>query len=198
MSTTPTTPSLASVGADVSTASSQFARWFMFFRDNVTKIPYSLIALLARFSIAAVFWLSGQTKVTGFALNFVSGEFTLGWPHLSDSAVSLFQDEYRLPLIAPYAAALMSAVAEHVFSALLLLGFGTRLSASALLGMTLVIEIFVYPDAYPTHGTWAALLLVLIAQGPGVISIDHWMARRYGLGVQLASPHFQALALQRN
>lgn len=188
MNTMPTTTSLVP-GADESTASAQIARWFFVLRDHMTRIPYSLIALLARFSISAVFWLSGQTKVAGFVVNFVSGEFTLGWPHLSDSAVSLFQDEYRLPLITPHAAALMSAIAEHLFSPLLLIGLGTRLSAAALLGMTLVIEIFVYPDAYPTHGTWAALLLLLIAQGPGVFSIDHWVARCYERDGQSGPPH---------
>jgi len=72
----------------------------------------------------------------------------------------------------------MAATAEHLFPLLLLLGLGTRFSALALLGMTLVIEVFVYPDAYPTHGTWAAVLLYLIARGPGVLSIDNWLARR--------------------
>ena len=135
--------------------------------------------MLARFSIAAVFWSSAQTKVTGFAINFVTGEFNLGWPHLSDSAVALFQDEYKLPLLAPAIAALIAATAEHVFSVLLLTGLGTRLAALGLLGMTLVIQLFVYPGAYPTHGTWAAILLMLITQGPGAFSIDHGLAHRY-------------------
>ncbi len=143
------------------------------------RIPHSLIALLARFSIAAVFWNSGQTKVTGFALNIVTGEFALGWPHLSDSALALFRDEYKLPFIAPAVAAPMAATAEHLFPVLLLIGLGTRFSALALLGMTLVIEVFVYPDAYPTHGTWAALLLFLMSRGAGAISVDHWIARRH-------------------
>ena len=69
------------------------------------RIPNSLIALIARFSIAAVFWNSGQTKVQGFVINLVNGEFALGWPRLSDSALALFQDEYKLPLIAPEIAA---------------------------------------------------------------------------------------------
>lgn len=142
------------------------------------RIPHSLIALLARFSIAAVFWNSGQTKVSGFALNFVSGEFALGWPQLSDSALALFKDEYKLPFIAPAIAAPMAAFAEHFFPLLLLIGLGTRLSALGLLGMTLVIQLFVYPGAYPTHGTWAALLLYLVAQGPGAFSVDHLIARR--------------------
>jgi len=142
------------------------------------RIPNSLIALLARFSIAAVFWNSGQTKVQGLALNFVSGDFALGWPRLSDSALSLFQDEYKLPLLTPELAAPMAAFAEHLFPLLLLFGLATRFSALALLGMTLVIQVFVYPGAYATHGTWAALLLYLMARGPGVFSIDHLLARR--------------------
>jgi putative oxidoreductase len=148
----------------------------------LARIPYSPQALLARFAIAAVFWNSGQTKVSGFAVNIVSGEFMLGWPHLSNSAVALFQDEYQLPLIAPRLAALMAATAEHVFPTLLLLGLASRFAALALLGMTLVIQVFVYPGAYPTHGTWAAVLLMLMSRGPGVLSIDHWLTRRWRRG----------------
>jgi len=142
------------------------------------RIPNSLIALLARFSIAAVFWTSGQTKVQGLALNLVNGDFALGWPRLSDSALALFQDEYKLPLLPPELAAPMAAFAEHLFPLLLLFGFATRFSALALLVMTVVIQVFVYPDAYATHGTWAAVLLYLMARGPGAFSIDHWMATR--------------------
>ncbi len=141
-------------------------------------IPESAIALLSRFSIAAVFWKSGQTKVEGFAVDLVDGQFMLGWPHLSSSAVDLFRDEYKLPLIAPELAAPLAATAEHVLPLLLLVGLGTRLSAAALLGMTAVIQLLVYPGAYPTHGTWAALLLWLMARGPGAFSVDHWLARR--------------------
>lgn len=144
-----------------------------------TRIPDSFIAAVARFSIAAVFWSSGQTKVQGLAINFVDGEFHLGWPRLSDSAVALFREEYKLPLLDPTVAAVMSATAEHVFPILLLAGFATRLSATALLGMTLVIEVFVYPGAYPTHGTWAAVLLFLMARGGGWLSVDHWIATRW-------------------
>ena len=140
------------------------------------RIPNTLIAFIARFSIAAVFWNSGQTKVQGFVVNLVSGEFTLGRPRLSDSAIALFQDEYKLPFIPPEIAAPMAATAEHVLPVLLLIGLGTRLSALALLGMTLVIQLFVYPGAYATHGTWAAVLLYLMARGPGMLSVDHWLA----------------------
>ena len=142
------------------------------------RIPLSLIALLARFSIAAVFWNSGQTKIEGLAINLVSGEFRLGWPQLSDSALVLFEHEYALPLLAPALAATMAATAEHVFPLLLLFGLATRLSATALLGMTAVIQLFVYPGAYATHGTWAALLLYLMVCGPGVLSIDHVLKSR--------------------
>ena len=143
------------------------------------RIPNTLIALVARFSIAAVFWNSGQTKIDGLAINFVTGDFKLGWPRLSDSAIALFQDEYKLPLIPPELAAPMAATAEHVLPLLILFGLGTRFSALGLLGMTLVIQLFVYPGAYATHGTWAAVLLFLIAHGPGRISLDHWIASRY-------------------
>lgn len=142
------------------------------------RIPNSFVALVARFSIAAVFWNSGQTKIEGFAANIVSGEFELGWPKLSDSAVALFQDEYQLPILPPDVAAPMAAFAEHLFPLLVLVGLATRFSALALLGMTLVIQVFVYPGAYATHGTWAAVFLYLMARGPGVVSIDHWLAKR--------------------
>lgn len=144
------------------------------------RIPYGLIAVVSRFSIAAIFWKSGQTKVQGFALDIVSGEFQFGMPHLSDSAVFLFQEEYQLPLLAPELAAIMGAVAEHVFPALILVGLATRFSALALLIMTLTIQLLVYPGAYPTHGVWAAVLLLLMAKGPGSISIDHLISKKIG------------------
>ncbi len=144
------------------------------------RIPDSLIAFIARFSIAAVFWKSGQTKVEGFVIDLIGGEFSLGWPRLSDSAIALFREEYRLPLITPEIAAPMAAFAEHFFPVLILLGLATRLSALALLGMTAVIQLLVYPGAYPTHGVWAAVLLFLVAHGPGKVSVDHWIAQRGG------------------
>jgi putative oxidoreductase len=142
------------------------------------RIPDSLIALLGRFSIAAVFWKSGQTKVQGFAIDIVSGEFQFGVPRLSDSVIALFRDEYRLPLVPPELAAPLAAFAEHLFPLLILIGLATRFSAIALLVMTVTIQLLVYPDAYPTHGVWAAVLIFLIARGPGVVSVDHLIARR--------------------
>ena len=84
-----------------------------------------------------------------------------------------------MPLLTPEVAAHLAAFAEHFFPMLILLGLATRFSALALLGMTLTIQLFVYPDAYPTHGTWAAIFLLLMARGPGVLSLDHLLARHF-------------------
>ncbi|WP_282354728.1 DoxX family protein [Pseudomonas sp. PS01303] len=143
------------------------------------RIPQSLIAFIARFAIAAVFWKSGQTKIEGLAIDLIDGTFQLGWPRLADSTIPLFTSEYHVPLLSPEIAAHMAAFAEHFFPVLILVGFATRFSAMALLGMTITIQLFVYPDAYPTHGTWAAVLLYLMATGPGKLSIDHLIARRF-------------------
>ena len=126
-------------------------------------IPYWFVALVTRVSIAGVFWQSGQTKVDGF--------------RVTDTAIELFRSEYRLPVIDPVIGAHLAAFAEHFFPALLVLGLATRFSALALLGMTLVIQIFVYPDAWPTHGTWAACFLILMTRGPGLFSLDYLIAR---------------------
>jgi putative oxidoreductase len=129
------------------------------------RIPDWLIALAARVFPAVVFWQSGQTKVAGF--------------HLKPSAIALFQNEYQLPLIDPVIAAHISAFSEHFFPILLVIGLATRFSALALLFMTAVIEIFVYPGAWPTHGVWATCFLVVISRGPGWLSLDHLIARKY-------------------
>ena len=91
---------------------------------------------------------------------------------VSPSAIDLFRTEYRLPLLAPELAAHLAAYAEHLFPLLLALGLATRPSAAALLAMTLVIQVFVYPDAWPTHPSWAALLLYLLGRGAGTLSLD--------------------------
>lgn len=154
-------------------------RWARIALSLCARIPHSLIALIARFSIAAVFWKSGQTKIEGVAIDIVEGTFSLGWPRLSGSAVDLFRDEYKVPLLAPEFAASLAAAAEHVLPLLLLFGLATRFSALGLLAMTAVIQIFVYPGAYATHGVWAAVLLYLVAAGPGAVSIDRWLAGRF-------------------
>ncbi len=154
---------------------SQGVRWVI---DMFTRIPDAVIALIARLSMAAVFWQAGQTKVQGFVVDIVNAEVHLGWPRLSDSVIPLFMDEYRLPLISPAVAAPMAAFAEHFFPLMLVVGLATRFSALAMLVMTLVIQFLVYPGSYATHGTWAAALLFLMARGPGKLSLDHWIASR--------------------
>lgn len=141
-------------------------------RNAANSIPYDLIALGARIFPAAVFWQSGLTKLDE------------NW-RLSENAIYLFREEYRLPLVKPELAAHLGATAELTLPVLLVLGLCTRLSALALLLMTLVIEVFVYPDAWPTHGTWATLFLLLLARGPGRLSLDHLLAR---LWPQLEAP----------
>lgn len=120
------------------------------------------VLAVSRVAIASVFFFSGRTKVSGFL-------------NVSDGAVALFRDEYRLPLIDPAMAAHLAAWSEHLFPFLLVVGLATRLSALALLAMTLIIEVFVYPDAWPTHLSWAAALLLLAARGAGTWSVDRWL-----------------------
>ena len=130
-------------------------------------LPHSLLALLGRLAIGLVFWNSGRTKVDGWNLL-----------HVNDKTLFLFQEEYRVPLLKPEFAALMAQLAEHIFPVLLFIGLATRFSALALFGMTLVIAIFVYPEAYVLHGIWAAVLLMIVKYGPGEISLAHLIARR--------------------
>lgn len=124
----------------------------------------SVLLLTQRLGIASVFFLSGRTKVSGI--------FTL-----TDGTFELFRTDYKLPLVPPEIAAYAGTISEHLFPILLVLGLATRLSAAALLGMTLVIEVFVYPDAWPTHLSWAGLLLPLIACGGGKLSLDQLLRR---------------------
>lgn len=126
-------------------------------------IGHPILALIDRVAIAAIFFRSGRTKVEGFL-------------DLTDGTYTLFREEYKVPLIPPEVAAHMAAYAEHLFPALLVLGLLTRLSALALLGMTAVIQVFVYPDAWPTHLTWAGLLLYLAGRGAGPVSLDRLLA----------------------
>lgn len=143
------------------------------------KIPHDVLAVLARFSIAAVFWKSGQTKVENFAIDIIDGRFEIGVPRFAEATVDLFREEYRLPVLPPELAALAATVAEHVFPVMILIGLATRLSAFALLIMTLVIQVFVYPGAYAVHGVWAVCLLYLMKEGAGRVSLDALFARRF-------------------
>lgn len=148
------------------TAPVRLVRRLLALRDRVSVwISHDLLAIGARAAMASVFLLSGRTKVEGLL-------------SVTDAAVSLFEDEYRLPLLPPDVAAHLAAYAEHAFPVLLVLGLGTRLSAAALLGMTLVIQVFVYPAAWPTHLSWATLLLYLVGRGGGRWSLDQLLEAR--------------------
>ncbi|MFD0709900.1 TQO small subunit DoxD family protein [Photorhabdus luminescens] len=138
----------------------------------------SIIPLLARIGLAATFWLSGQSKVMGLNVDILGGTpWKLGIPLVTDSAVSLFASEYTLPLLPPDVAAVMAATAEHLFPLLLIVGLATRFSALALMVMTLVIQIFVYPDAWPVHATWLTAQLYLVTYGGGKFSLDRLIYR---------------------
>lgn len=147
------------------TASNLLRTWNRIAEYLQRQLTDTVLCLIARVGIASVFFLSGRTKVEGFLT-------------ITPSTYELFRTDYALPLLSPWLAAHLATYAEHLFSALLVLGLMTRLSALALLGMTTVIEVFVYPDAWPTHLTWAGLLLLLIARGAGSFSLDHRLGVR--------------------
>ena len=134
--------------------------WNNAWRSLELYVSDNLLLLIARVGIAAVFFLSGRTKVTGFMT-------------LKPSTYELFRTEYALPLIPYDIAAHLATLAEHGFPVLLVLGLFSRFAAAGLLFMTLVIEIFVYPDAWPTHLIWGGLLLLILSRGAGRWSLDH-------------------------
>jgi putative oxidoreductase len=126
-------------------------------------VPYTVLAIPLRLAVATVFWNSAMTKLANW-----------------DTAVTLFVDEYKLPLLPPELVAYVAVSIELTTPVLLVTGLFTRVAALALLGMTAVIEIFVYPLAWPTHLQWAAMLFVLLCRGPGRVSVDHWLWKRFG------------------
>lgn len=131
------------------------------------RIPEGIMLFLARVALAGVFWRSGQTKV-------VAGSLL----QIDPSQYDLFASEFSGLPLDPSIAVPLTVFAEHFFPMLLLFGFATRFSAGALLVMTLVIQIFVFPDAWwPVHSLWAALAAVLIVRGGGLFSIDALVAR---------------------
>lgn len=147
--------------------------------DLFSRHTSEAIALLARIGLAFTFWLSGQTKIEGLVLDPLGLQVQWGWPRVSESALELFRSEYALPLLPPDWAALMAATAEHVLPLMLILGLGTRVAALGVLGMTLVIQLFVYPLAFPTHALWAAGALALLVHGGGRLALDRPLARRF-------------------
>ncbi|HEY2229760.1 MAG TPA: DoxX family protein [Xanthobacteraceae bacterium] len=133
---------------------------------HLDRVPYALLALPLRLAVATVFWNSGMTKLANW-----------------DTTLALFADEYQVPLLPPEVAAYIAASIELTTPVLLVLGLFTGAAALVRLGMTAVIEIFVYPQAWPTHIQWAAMLLVLLCRGH--LSIDHLLRRRYGYSLNV-------------
>lgn len=122
---------------------------------------------LLRIALAGVFWRSGQTKV-------VEGSFL----RIDPSQYDLFRSEFSGLPLDPVVAVPLTTFAEHFFPALLLFGLATRFSAGALLVMTLVIQIFVFPDAWwPVHSLWTAMAAILIVRGGGLFSLDALIAK---------------------
>src|SRR5438132_1078366 len=130
-------------------------------RRWLDRVPYALLAIPLRLAIATVFWNSAMAKLANW-----------------ETTISLFSEEYNVPILPPDFAAHLAATIELTTPVLLVLGFLTRPASLVLLGMVIVIEIFVYPQAWPTHLQWAAMLLVLLCRGPGRVSIDEWLRRR--------------------
>ncbi|MBL8649746.1 MAG: DoxX family protein [Sphingopyxis sp.] len=126
------------------------------------RLPEGLVLLLLRVALAGVFWRSGRTKVAEGS-----------WLQIDPGTYELFKSEFSGLPLDPSIAVPLTTFAEHFFPMLLLLGLATRLSAGALLVMTLVIQIFVFPDAWwPVHSLWAAMAAVLIVRGGGLFSLD--------------------------
>jgi putative oxidoreductase len=131
-------------------------------------LPESVMLLFVRIALAGVFWRSGRSKLEEGS-----------WFTISDTSYELFRTEYAGVPLPPDLATVAATGAEHLFPILLVLGLFTRLSAFALLVMTLVIQIFVYPEAWwPVHALWVALALALIVRGGGLFSLDTLLARR--------------------
>jgi putative oxidoreductase len=139
--------------------------WALIAARLESLVTHNLIALAARFGLGGVFFYSGRTKVEGFLT-------------VNDNAYTLFEEEYKLPLISPELGAHLAAYAEHLFPLLLALGLATRLSALGLLAMTAVIQFWVYPSAWPTHLVWATGLLYLAGRGGGALSLDRLLGIR--------------------
>lgn len=123
-------------------------------------VPYTLLAIPLRLALATVFWNSAVAHLANW-----------------QTTLYLFADEYKVPLLPSDFAATMAVSIEVSTPVLLVLGLLTRPAVFVLLGMTTVIEVFVYPQAWPTHIQWAAMMLVLLFRGPGTLSLDYLVCR---------------------
>ena len=129
---------------------------------RLERVPFTIAPLLMRFGMGLVFWRSAQTKLASW-----------------DTTLLLFREEYRVPVLPPELAAYLATAVELTAPVLLAFGLAARLGAGAMLGMTLVIQLFVYPQSYPDHLLWAGPLVYLVQRGPGTLSIDHLIRRRF-------------------
>src|SRR5258708_15687237 len=134
------------------------------------RFPLALLQLAFRFSVASVFWHAGMTKIASW-----------------DTTIALFRDEYMVPVLPPQLAATMGATVELSCPVLLVLGLATRLATLPMLGMTFVIEVFVYPENWLEHLTWATTLLFILTRGPGPVSLDHFIAQMTGTRAALSA-----------
>ena len=126
------------------------------------RFPLSVLQLAFRLSIAAVFWHAGMTKIANW-----------------DTTLALFRDEYMVPVLPPALSAYMATTIELTCPVLLFLGLATRLATLPMLGQALVIQVFVYPESWIEHLSWATTLVFILTRGPGALSLDHLIARRY-------------------
>ena len=127
---------------------------------KLERFPLSILQLAMRIGVGAVFFRSGLLKIDSWQF-----------------AVQLFRDEYQVPLLDPVLAAQITTAVELGVPPLLFMGLATRLATLPLLGMIAVIQIFVYPNAWSDHLLWTAALVLVLTRGPGVASLDHWIAR---------------------
>jgi putative oxidoreductase len=133
-------------------------------RRGLARVPMSVIELAMRVGVGMVFWKSSMLKLDDW-----------------DSTVALFANEYRLPVLPPDVAAAMGTAVELTGSILLFVGLGARFGAAALLGLTLTIQLLVYPENWPDHLLWGSILAYVLTRGAGRLSVDHLIARRLGL-----------------
>ena len=131
--------------------------------DVLGRVPLSVHQLLFRLAIASVFLPAGLLKLASW-----------------ESTIALFQDEYKVPVLAPAVAAVMATTVELACSSLLIVGLATRFATLPLLGQILTIQLFVYPQAWHEHLVWGAILLFLLTRGAGAFSMDHLLGRWFG------------------
>jgi putative oxidoreductase len=133
----------------------------LLWRAWLERAPRAAFQLAFRLGMASIFWNSGTSKLASW-----------------DITIVLFRDEYKVPVLPPELAAMLATAVELTCPILLLFGLATRLATLPMLGMTVVIQVFVYPESWNQHLIWAAMLAYLLSRGPGPLSLDHLLAQR--------------------